>query len=59
MSNSEVINISEAELTGNMMTSHIIHLLDELTDEQLLEVLNKYCRGCGSKKLPCHCDNDE
>lgn len=33
--------------------------LDDLTDEQRLAVLSRYCRYCGSKNPDCQCGNDE
>lgn len=30
-----------------------------LSDEERLEVINHFCKGCGTASLPCHCQNDE
>jgi hypothetical protein len=34
-------------------------LVDELTDEERIKLFSKYCRCCGSDKLPCFCTHDE
>lgn len=34
-------------------------LLDELTDQLRDALFSKYCRGCGTKELPCYCQRDD
>ena len=34
-------------------------LFKELTDEERLEVMNRYCKSCGSDNPRCQCWNDE
>lgn len=34
-------------------------ILDELTDEERVELIGLYCRGCGIKDRSCQCWNDE
>ena len=33
--------------------------LRKLTDDQRLEVFNKFCKGCGKEDPSCQCWNDE
>lgn len=33
--------------------------LDSLTDEQRMDIFNKYCKHCGSKDSGCQCWNDD
>lgn len=54
--------LSKEELEARSRASFIPilkHQLDELTDEQRLSIINNYCKYCGTKILPCHCNNDE
>jgi hypothetical protein len=42
----------------------LIDLLDALSPEQRVLLLDKYCRGCGANKdfltnNICHCENDD
>ena len=38
---------------------HVIEAMDQMSNEQRLEIINKYCTHCGGTNLPCHCANDE
>lgn len=47
----------------NLMFGSIIINLQELTDEDRQAFIERYkeyfCIYCGSKDVPCHCENDE
>lgn len=36
---------------------YVIHCLAALTDEERLEVLHRFCFGCGGP-APCNCQRD-
>jgi hypothetical protein len=35
------------------------YLLIYCTSEERISLFSNYCKGCGTDKLPCHCENDE
>jgi hypothetical protein len=35
--------------------NEIVEKLNQLTDDERMEVFSKYCRYCGTKKIPCYC----
>jgi hypothetical protein len=34
-------------------------LLKHCTEDERLELFGEYCRGCGTDRLPCYCQNDD
>lgn len=45
---------AEQERIANAVT-----VLQDLTEEQRLEVIRSFCKGCGSADVRCNCENDE
>jgi hypothetical protein len=39
--------------------AHAMEFLKDLTDEERLEIFNKFCKSCGSKNNKCQCWNDD
>lgn len=51
------------QLSGNSgelgAPADVQRMMSALTQEERMEVMSKYCAGCGTDKLPCHCQNDD
>lgn len=43
------------------LVNSIIEGMNELSDEERMEVMSHYCKGCGKNidETPCYCLNDE
>jgi len=46
-------------LKKNITEQDLLEILDALSDEQRLTIINRYCKYCGSKDTKCQCWNDD
>lgn len=38
---------------------NLINQLFAMTDDERLEIINCFCKGCGTYELPCYCMRDD
>lgn len=51
--------INDDDFTIELGKEDIKNLILQLSEQDRLDVLSYFCKGCGTEKLPCHCMNDE
>ena len=44
---------------SGILICQAIKILNKFTEEERLEVMNQYCKSCGSDNPKCQCWNDE
>ena len=54
----ELQRISDTPILS-AVPSEIVNTMENLSDDERLEVINSFCKFCGSKDVRCQCWNDE